>query len=97
MARPTEITAEILAKYSDIDDGLIAQDIAETEREIALMTIMVAGLEAEANLNTGLPSGKMAAFMAEAKQQGINDRRGFVDFLKALQSARGEMARRYHS
>ena len=84
---PSAITPEILAQNAHIPDRQIVQDIADTEREIELEKVAMAGYEAEAQLR-GMPHARMAMFRADGARQGIIECQDFVRFLKLLLEAR---------
>src|SRR5690348_2321747 len=82
---PAEI---VLAKYADISDEEIAQDIRDTEREIANYALQKQAEETIAATSEHPHERKMAAFKASARPGMMRERQDFVDFLRRIQAAR---------
>ena len=85
---PTEITEDVLAKNSHIDNATILQDIKDTEAEIVALEKEVRGYELIAEAQIGTPRGKLAAFRRDAKRQGLSERQDFICFLTRIFLAR---------
>lgn len=85
---PTTITQAELDKMNLIPDTEVEQDIRDTEREIANMTLELQGQELIAKANIAEPRGRMAHFRAGGIRQGITERQQFVIFLNLLLAAR---------
>ncbi len=87
---PEVITPEILAELAHVSDDEIAQDIADTEREISQYRAVG---EAEAGIARAHPDQnerRMADFRARARPEQIAQREAFVAYLRRLQVARSQ-------
>ena len=78
-----------LAKYAHISDTEIAQDIADTEREIDAHLKGILAQDALAATSDG-GERKMAFFRADNHRYNRDRRLAFVDFLKRVQAARAQ-------
>ena len=78
-----------LAKYADIPDAEIAQDIRDTLGEIENYQRLLVAEREIARVHPSEGERRMADFKAGARPQQIAEREAFVAFLRRLQSARG--------
>ncbi len=85
---PEVITDEVLAQASLVTDEDIERDIRDTEVEVINLEKEVKGHDLIYQANRGNPSGKMAAFRRDGKRQGMDERRNFITFLRAVQDKR---------
>jgi hypothetical protein len=88
---PTTITPDILAKNAGISNGEIYKDIRDTENEIYSIEIEANAYRDISEASLDANERKMASFKESAKRDGIRTRKEFIEFLRTLLKARGEL------
>ena len=92
MNYPDKITEEILTNAVNVTDQEVLRDIADTEKEIVVLTAEQKGHEQIAAANPSSSQGKMSALIADGKHEKILHRQNFINFLTLLMEARNKPA-----